>query len=92
MKLSINADITERLNTEDMPDVLTVHEVSELLGICRVSVCKQIALGNIAAFKKGRNKVRDEYEDFTVMPLYTTIFYIYLEHTAATTGALWKLL
>ena len=33
---------------------MSVYEVGEVLGICRVSVCKQITLGNLKAIKKGR--------------------------------------
>lgn len=54
MKLSINENAMDKLNKTGLPDLLSVRDTSKLLGICRVSVCKQIALGNIKALKKGR--------------------------------------
>jgi len=54
VKLKIKSDALEKLETSTLPDVMSVYEVGEVLGICRVSVCKQITLGNLKAIKKGR--------------------------------------
>ena len=54
MQLKIKNDALEQLKTDTLPDVISVNEVGKVLGICRVSVCKQITLGNLKAIKKGR--------------------------------------
>lgn len=54
MQLKIKNDALEQLETDTLPDVISVNEVGKVLGICRVSVCKQITLGNLKAIKKGR--------------------------------------
>lgn len=54
MELKVNSDALKKLETTTLPDIMSVYEVGEILGICRVSVCKQIMLGNLKAIKKGR--------------------------------------
>lgn len=54
MQLKIKNNALEQLKNDTLPDVMSVYEVGKVLGICRVSVCKQITLGNLRAIKKGR--------------------------------------
>lgn len=54
MQLQINLSAIETLKNTELPDLLTVRQVSEILGISRVSVCKQISSGKLIAVQKGR--------------------------------------
>ena len=54
MQLQINSKANELLGSSELPDLLTVHAVSKILGIGRVSVCKQISAGKLIAVQKGR--------------------------------------
>lgn len=54
MQLQINLSAIEALKNTELPDLLTVRQVSEILGISRVSVCKQISSGKLIAVQKGR--------------------------------------
>ena len=54
MQLQINSKANELLESSKLPDLLTVHDVSKILGIGRVSVCKQISAGKLIAVRKGR--------------------------------------
>ena len=52
--IKINSNALTVLETTELPDLLTVRQVSEILGISRVSVCKQISSGKLIAVQKGR--------------------------------------
>ena len=54
MQLQINSKANELLESSELPDLLTVHDVSKILGIGRVSVCKKISAGKLIAVQKGR--------------------------------------
>lgn len=54
MQLQINSKANGLLESSELPDLLTVHDVSKILGIGRVSVCKQISAGKLIAVQKGR--------------------------------------
>lgn len=54
MQLQINLSAIETLKNTELPDLLTVRQVGEILGISRVSVCKQISSGKLFAAQKGR--------------------------------------
>lgn len=54
MKLSINPDAETMLKTSQFPDVLSVKQTQEILGICRISVYKQIENKKLEAFCIGR--------------------------------------
>lgn len=54
MQLQINLSAIETLKNTELPDLLTVRQVGEILGISRVSVCKQISSGKLIAVQKGR--------------------------------------
>ena len=54
MQLQINSKANELLESSELPDLLTVHDVGKILGIGRVSVCKQISAGKLIAVQKGR--------------------------------------
>ena len=54
MQLQINLSAIETLKNTELPDLLTVRQVGEILGISRVSVCKQISSGKLFAVQKGR--------------------------------------
>ena len=47
MQLQINLSAIETLKNTELPDLLTVRQVGEILGISRVSVCKQISSGKL---------------------------------------------
>ena len=52
MQLQINLSAIETLKNTELPDLLTVRQVGEILGISRVSVCKQISSENSSRCKK----------------------------------------
>lgn len=54
MQLQINLSAIETLKNTELPDLLTVRQTSEILGVGRVSVCKQISAGKLIAVQKGR--------------------------------------
>lgn len=54
MKLTIDSDALYKLEHGEYPDVLTVKQAQEILGVGRVSVYDLIESGQIAAFRIGR--------------------------------------
>lgn len=54
MNLTINPDAKKQLETENCPDILSVKDVQKILGICRISVYRQIEQGNLGAFTIGK--------------------------------------
>lgn len=54
MKLVINPLASELLVQKKYPDVLSVKEVQEILGVCRISVYALIENSRIQAFRIGR--------------------------------------
>lgn len=54
MKLSINPYALDRLNDSCYTDVLSVKDVQQILGVCRISVYRLIKSNQINAFQIGR--------------------------------------
>lgn len=55
MQLVISKDAGEKLEKRSFPDVLSVRQAREILGIGRVSVYHLIESGKLEAFQKGRS-------------------------------------
>ena len=53
MKLQISRDAVARLNSSTDPDVLTVRQAQEILGVGRVSIYHLIESGSLLALQKG---------------------------------------
>lgn len=54
MQLKINENAPKQLKIKPYPDILSVHQVQEILGIGRVSVYHLIENDRLPAFRKGR--------------------------------------
>lgn len=54
MKLTINPQASNQLKDPRYSDVLSVKDVQQILGICRISVYNLIQSNQIAAFQIGR--------------------------------------
>ena len=54
MYLTINPDAKKLLEAENYPDILSVKDVQNILGICRISVYRQIEHGSLDAFTIGK--------------------------------------
>lgn len=54
MKLVINPQAITQLDDPKYTDVLSVKDVQQILGICRISVYNLIQSGQIEAFQIGR--------------------------------------
>ena len=52
--IKTNSNALTVLETTPLPDLLTFRQTSEILGVGRVSVCKQISAGKLIAVQKGR--------------------------------------
>jgi len=54
MKMIISEFAEDRLAMSDLPGVLTVKDVQQVLGVGRISVYNLIEAGRLRAFKMGR--------------------------------------
>ena len=52
--IKTNSNALTVLETTPLPDLLTVRQTSEILGVGRVSVFKQISAGKLLAVQKAR--------------------------------------
>lgn len=54
MYLTINPEAKAMLETGNFSDILSVKDVQTILGICRISVYRQIEEGHLDAFTIGK--------------------------------------
>jgi len=54
MRLTIKENAKQTIEKTEVPDILSVRQVREILGVGRVSVYQLIETGEITAFRMGR--------------------------------------